>query len=374
MNTYDFRRTWEQLDLSPEAADRIRRVLEAACSEKETEVIHMNNIKSIKRKAPRTAVAAIIAAAILSVTALAVIAARVNMVVSRYNQEGLVDEPIVTASGETEPYNVEISFEEIDGEWIGLGTWYPQDVPDGYEETFVSDTLGGGRNQRIMFENAEGNFFDLEIGTAGPGLEVVLDDVISEQEVTIGEHSGTLFRSQDGIALLAWTDETRGLGFTMSTDDIELDLLTIARSVEEIDTPLTPTLAAEYGKTLAEIGDYTITALPEGYSELNMTASDLSSEWYRYVYRWYENAAHEEIYLGYETFSFEEDNVDPHTAETILSYNGAGKAVTINGLPGGVSDGKIVWVDWERSLVFTIIAEQFTADELTAMAESVLLP
>lgn len=338
------------------------------------------------RTVRRTAILAFAAALALSVTALAVAASRVSMDILRYGENGVVESPAAVVSEEQpsaesgeaegvwadEPYVVDISFEKIDGEWIGLGAWYPQRIPDGYEETFISENHGG-QSQRLVFENAEGRYFDLNYETAGPGGEVGLSDVIYEQAVTVGEHAGTLFRNAEGYALLVWTDETRGLGFFMTTDDPELDLVSVARSVGKAEWGLTPTRAAGYAQALEELGDYTVTALPEGFAESSMEAAPLEDGggWYGYVRRRYENAAHDEIFFSYETFAFDDDDTNPHTAETILSYHGAGSSETVNGMPAGASEGKVVWVDWDQSLVFTLKAEGFSAEELLAMAESV---
>lgn len=365
MNTNDFCGMWERIELSAEADDRIRRAIEAACSERETEVISMRSAKNIRRRAPKTAVAALAAAAVLTVAALAIAVSRINVDIQRFRGGESLDTPTA------EPYSVEIDFQTVDGAYIGLGTWYPAEIPDGYVETFVSDAAAG-QGQRVVFENGAGKCFDMVVRTAGLGAQFGVSDVITESEVTINGETGVLYATASGGQVVVWADDARGIGFVMSTDDEQLDLAAIAQSVTELDTPLTPTNATEYGAAIEQLGDYRITAPPEGYGETGMTAAPIpTGGWYGYVNRYYENSAHERLYFEYETFALSPDV--PQTAETVIDYYGGGSPVTVNGLPGGQSDGRIVWVDMERALVFAMTADALAADELFAAADSVAL-
>ena len=50
---------------------------------------------------------------------------------------------------------------------------------------------------------------------------------------------------------------------------------------------------------------------------------------------------------------------------------GGGDTATVQGMQAVVTDGKIVWVDWEQKVVFQISAENFSREQLQQLADSV---
>lgn len=304
---------------------------------------------------------------LLSVTVYAAVNARIQLNVTR--REEL-----------TGTYDVELDYQRTDKEYLELGDYYPQQLPEGWKCTFVSDKSMGF--QRLVYENAAGEFaFDLTMELGSEGLQKTVLDVVSEEAVTVGSCPGTLYIQQGDGRSLTWYDEEAGVGFFMSANDPAVDLLAIARTVAP-GAPLTPTRAAGAQKALEQLGDYRITGLPESYSQTDFTASPLEDGggWYAYVRRWYSDKVSTDstVFLSYETFTLESDQpmeheIDPveNTPETILEYQGGGEPTTVQDMPAVIADGRISWVDWDAQVVFSIFAEQLPQEQLLELAQSV---
>ena len=353
----NYRSAWEQETLSPEADARIRRMLEASsCSGKHKETIPMKNIK---RKIPKTTVAAIAAVIVLTVAALAVAVSRIELVIHRENGSHVIE------------------FTPVDEEYIDLGTWYPEYIPEGYEESFISFVMDG--SQVIHFENEDGDLISLEYQTAKASHQVYIDLARTQEDVTVNGLPATIF----GESSLFWTNDERGIGFHLSGSVGKEELIAIAESITESDEKLIPTGEKKNALTLEQLGDYQPTTLPEGYEAAEFRTSPLEGEddWYAYVHREYENRRHDMIYIVYETFRLESTVEDP--AATILDYktsegNGVRTNVTIQGLPGILVENdselvKLVWVDFEKGLTFFVFCDTITGEEAIAIAEGLTL-
>ena len=150
----------------------------------------------------------------------------------------------------------------------------------------------------------------------------------------------------------------------------------VAESVRP-DSALQPTNADRARLALEELGDYRITGLPANYPETEFTASpkEDGGDWYAYVYRWYIDAKQNDVVLlEYESFLLNGDKDEPQVEETpeiILAMYGGGDTATVQGMQAVVTDGKIVWVDWEQKVVFQISAENFSREQLQQLADSV---
>lgn len=313
--------------------------------------------------------------ALLAVTAYAAVNARIQQNITK-RESTETTEGAQTVS----PYEVEIDYRRTGNEYLELGDYYPQELPEGYTCSFVSDKAMGFR--RLVFENADGEFaFDLTMELGSEGLQKIITDVVAEEAVTVGTCPGTLYTTQYGGRCLTWFDEEAGVGFFMSANDAAVDLLAIARTVAPGE-PRTPSRAAGEQKALEELGDYRLTGLPENYSQTDFMASPLEDGggWYAYVRRWYGDGVSTDstVYFEYEHFTLVDDTLPEHetapvenTPETILEYQGGGEPTTVQGMPAAVTDGRISWVDWDAQVVFSIFAEQFGREELIALAESV---
>lgn len=285
----------------------------------------------------------------------------------------------VTKQENPASYDVEIDFQRTGNEYLELGDYYPQQLPEGCKCSFVSDKALGF--QRLVFDDAAGEFaFDLTMELGSEGLQKAIVDVVSEEAVTIGSCPGTLYTCQSGDRCLTWYDEETGVGFFMTAVD-GVDILTIARSVAPGES-LTPTRAAGAQKALEQLGDYRITGLPDTYSETDFMASPLEDGdgWYAYVRRWYSDKVSTDstIYFEYEHFNLVSDKPAEHETEpvenspaTILEYQGGGTPTTVQEMPAAVADGRVSWVDWEAQVIFSIYAEQLSQEQLLELAQSV---
>ena len=135
-----------------------------------------------------------------------------------------------------------------------------------------------------------------------------------------------------------------------------------------------PTQAESTELALAELGDFAVSELPEGYTEAGVSGAPTSEGggWYGYVRRKYENAETNSIVtFFYETYRLGDG--EENTAENVLARFPAGSPLEVNGFNGSIStDGtSVYWVDTERSVVFGISSGDITGEELIAMANSV---
>lgn len=315
----------------------------------------------------------LIAAALISllgVTAYAV-NSQIQLSTQRYRQG--TDETV--EANASVPYNAEITFTSTAEEYVGLQSYRPTWVPDGYRLRFVGPKAFG--NQTLHYEaDSNPSALVLEVTRGTEGANMVLEDVAKEEAVTVSGLPGTLLTSTSGERVLIWTDEEKGVGFLLITEDTGLDLMHVAESVRP-DSALQPTNADRARLALEELGDYRITGLPANYPETEFTASpkEDGGDWYAYVYRWYIDAKQNDVVLlEYESFLLNGDKDEPQveeTPETILAMYGGGDTATVQGMQAVVTDGKIVWVDWEQKVVFQISAENFSREQLQQLADSV---
>lgn len=327
-------------------------------------------------KLMRNLLIAAVVITLLSVTVYAAVQARIRMETTRYQDHEIVtEEP-------TGNYDVEIDFQRTTNEYLELGSVYPQSVPDGYTIIFVSDKAVGA--QHVVYADSTGEEalrFIAQLGSEGGQMDLLR--VTGEEAVHVQDCPGILYRFGEGCQALIWQNEEQGIGFSLITEipNLDIDLLAIAESVGPGE-PLTPTLAAGYDTALAELGDYRITALPDGFVETDFMASPLENggDWYAYVRRWYGDKVTTDntIYFEYEHFQLESDEPMNHptepvenTPETVLEMWGGGEPTTVLGMPGAVTEDSVIWVDWDAQVSFRIYAPGRGAQALLDMAQSV---
>lgn len=263
------------------------------------------------------------------------------------------------------PYDVETNFAPAAEEYIGLESCRPTWVPEGYRLRFVSAKAMG--RQTLHFEtddNPSALVFRMTRGT--DFTDIVIENIVKEEQVTVGTLQGTLYTSTNGQDLL-WADGDKGIGYALLADGTDIDLLRVAQSVQP-DPELKPTDADRFQLALEELGDYQITGLPDNYPETEFIAypREDGGGWYAYVKRWYIDVQQNDtIFFQYETFSL----ADGVTAEAAgIPAQGPD---TVQGMPAAVSDDQIVWVDWENQVVFQISHDGLGADQLQKLADSV---
>lgn len=291
------------------------------------------------------------------------------------------DVKVHTQSGETH-VGEKVEFEEVHDVFIELGSWYPQEIPEGYTMTFVSDGAPY-QNQNIIYKNNAGDEIWYWIYIADPASDAEVYDILSKTEVEINGQDGILYEQVGNYRTLVWINEDQGFGFKLSTDDINVNLIAMAESTAE-GVPLTPSRAEETKQAIAELGDYSPTYLPEGFEEQGVQASPLSagSGWYSYVRKWYVNKAENtQIYFTYETYAIMTEEGYTDDAKTICAFQIpgcdilkgiiVGDEIEINGMYGLATDNRIAWADPETHVYYYLFSEDVTDEELLKVAQSI---
>ena len=276
-----------------------------------------------------------------------------------------------------------VEFEEVHDVFIELGSWYPQEIPEGYTMTFVSDGAPY-QNQTIKCENELGDEIRYWIYIADPASGSEIYDIVSKTDVEINGQDGILYEQAGNSRTLVWINEKQGFGFKLNTTDSDVDLIAMAESTAEGE-PLTPSRSEETKQAIAELGDFGPTYLPEGFEEQGVQASPLSAGggWYSYVRKWYVNKAENtQIYFEYETYVIDTASGYEDNAKTVCSFwipgcdilRGiiVGDEVEINGMYGIASGNHIAWADPETHRVFHLTSEDILGDDLLKVAQSII--
>lgn len=276
-----------------------------------------------------------------------------------------------------------VEFEEVHDVFIELGSWYPQEIPEGYTMTFVSDGAPY-QNQTIKYENELGDEIRYWIYIADPASGSEIYDIVSKTDVEINGQDGILYEQAGNSRTLVWINEKQGFGFKLNTTDSDVDLIAMAESTAEGE-PLTPSRSEETKQAIAELGDFGPTYLPEGFEEQGVQASPLSAGggWYSYVRKWYVNKAENtQIYFEYETYVIDTASGYEDNAKTVCSFwipgcdilRGiiVGYEVEINGMYGIASGNHIAWADPETHRVFHLTSEDILGDDLLKVAQSII--
>lgn len=283
-------------------------------------------------------------------------------------------------AGVGEDSYAEVHFDSTEDVYLELGSVYPQSIPEGYTYRFVSDVAYG--RQTIHYENGAGNYLTYQICLGGPGETVDILEIIKEEAVDINGIQGVLYTQKNGQIIL-WADENQGFGFLIMTDDPQVNLPDMARSVAGGES-LTPTRSNSTQKALEELGDFIPGILPEGYEEETVLGCPLEEGggWYSYVRKFYVNKTQNtRIYFEYETYAIDTESGYVDNAETACSFyipgcdalSGSivGQRMEINGMFALSSGSDIAWADTERHVVFHLSSEDITPEELLEVAKSI---
>lgn len=272
-----------------------------------------------------------------------------------------------------------VSFDEVHDVFIELGSHYPQEIPDGYTMTFVSDP-SAQQDQIIRYENAAGDWLTYRIYVAAPASAVEVYDIEKKTDVTINGCAGILYEQTGGTRTLVWADEKNGYGFSLRADDSSVDLTAMAKSTAEGE-PLEPTYAEQKEKAIGQLGDYVPAYLPAGFEEQGVQASPLEDggNWYSYVRKWYVNKAENtQVYFEYETYRIQTEDGFSYDAKTVCSFHipgyelqPVGEEVEINGFFGIATNCDIAWADPERHVVYHLHSEDVMGEELLKIARSI---
>lgn len=275
-----------------------------------------------------------------------------------------------------------VRFEETDDVYIELGAYYPQQLPEGYAMTFVSEGAPLQR-QYIDYENEEGQNIEYCIMIGDPSSSVEIYDITGKSEVDVNGTTGILYEYGNKNRILVWIAEEQGYGFFLRTDDTSADLVEMAKSTGAGE-PLTPSRADSTVKALEELGDVNPTYLPEGYEENGVMGSPLEEGggWYSYVRKYYVNKAENtRIYFEYESYAIDTESGYEDNAKTACSFfipgsnilNGeiVGEETEINGMYALVTGNHIAWADPQRHVVYHLTSEDVLDEELLKVAQSI---
>lgn len=275
-----------------------------------------------------------------------------------------------------------VRFEETDDVYIELGAYYPQQLPEGYAMTFVSEGTPLQR-QYIDYENEEGQNIEYCIMIGDPSSSVEIYDITGKSEVDVNGTTGILYEYGNKNRILVWIAEEQGYGFFLRTDDTSADLVEMAKSTGAGE-PLTPSRADSTVKALEELGDVNPTYLPEGYEENGVMGSPLEEGggWYSYVRKYYVNKAENtRIYFEYESYAIDTESGYEDNAKTACSFfipgsnilNGeiVGEETEINGMYALVTGNHIAWADPQRHVVYHLTSEDVLDEELLKVAQSI---
>ena len=308
----------------------------------------------VKKVTFRTILIAALMAAMMMTVAYAVIAPRMQMD-TKVHKNGLA----LTRDG------TEIFFKPLTDEYVAFQSYRPMWIPDGYELTYVSETQYGV--QLLIYRNdVQDTALSLYVvrsnaGTHRNGQSIIISEITDEKTVSVGKSEALLYTTPDNGHYLAWGDQEAGYGFFISAADPSIDVLRIAESVAQ-DPDLIPT---EHDYELAHqlLGDYRLTALPDGYSEAERGSWFHESE--AKVYIWYLNPeTNDVIEFEYTNNGFCEDE------NSIYEYDDA-VPVTIGDMYGIVRNNAVTCYDRNTRLVFTVRANNMDVTNLLQLVESV---
>ena len=299
--------------------------------------------------------------------------------------EEAVSSPITTEQPEETTLQVyegeEVFFENTQDDYLELGPYYPQKIPQGYTMTFVSEGAPL-QNQVIHYENEEGGLIKFWIYIGDPASSAQIYGVEAKEDVFVSGHSGILYHQTGNSRTLVWIDEKLGYGYVLSVSDPAVDILSMAESTAEGEY-LVPTRSEETLRAVIELGDFAPEYLPDGFTErATMGSSSINSGWYAYVRKWYVNREENaQIYFEYESYRIVTEDGYTDDARTVCSFfipgyhilkgEVKGIEIEVNGMFGIMTSNHIVWADPETHRVFHLFSEDVTGDDLLQVAESI---
>ena len=289
---------------------------------------------------------------------------------TQVNEDGSIEETWIYEWREGEM----VSFDEVYDVFIELGSYYPLEIPEGYETVFISDALY--QQQYIAYEDDKGNIIDYIIYIPDEASDIEIYDITSKSTVLINGQEGILYEEANGYRTLVWTDGKQGFGFKLRTGDQNVDLLAMARSVGEGE-PLTHSRVDKTEEAVVELGDYSPSYLPSGFEEQGVLGSPIADGggWYSYVRKWYVNKAENtRIYFEYETYAIDTESGYTDDAKTVCSFFIPGavyEEVEVCGMFALATEEHVVWANPSVHKVYHLTSEDITGEELFKVACSI---
>lgn len=274
-----------------------------------------------------------------------------------------------------------ITFDELHNVFIALPNYYPQQIPEGYAMTFVSNDAPL-QERVIYYENEAGYRITYWLIVGNPGTSIEIYGIEQKTGVKVNGLPGVLYDQKGGMRTLAWIDEKQGYGFALRAEEDAVDLLAMAESTAEGE-PLKPTHTDKTLQALEELGDFSPGYLPEGFEEYAVAGYPLmEGSWYSYVRKWYVNREENKlIYLEYETYKLPNGAWAGSEAKTasatfIPGYQSSKgqiphEQIQVDGMPGLMTDKHAAWADPKNDRVFHLYSKDITPEELLKVAQSV---
>ncbi len=286
-----------------------------------------------------------------------------------------------TTSGPTAYEGERLTFDEMHNVFIALPDYYPQQIPEGYTLTFVSNDAPL-QERVIYYENEAGDRITYWLIVGNPGTSIEIYGIEQKIGVKVNGLPGILYDQKGGMRTLAWIDEKQGYGFALRAEEDAVDLLAMAESTAEGE-PLKPTHNDKTLQALEELGDFSPGYLPEGFEEYAVAGYPLmEGSWYSYVRKWYVNREENKlIYFEYETYALPNGAWAGSEAKTasaafIPGYQSSkGKIpheeIQVDGMLGLMTDRHTAWADPEKDRVFHLYSKDVSPEELLKVAQSI---
>lgn len=161
-------------------------------------------------------IAAAIALLAITITACAYAIQRIRMNYVQHNVP-VQTETVAVAVGETQAHVRNL-----------LTDCYPQILPEDYEILSGSPTNHTARG--IVYGNSVGKTIHFQISSVQREHDIALKPPVEESTVSLSWGEATLMKN-DGAQVLLWDDENEGYDASLFTDDVAVDLISMAESM-----------------------------------------------------------------------------------------------------------------------------------------------
>ena len=161
-------------------------------------------------------IAAAIALLAITITACAFAIQRIRMNYVQHNVP-MQTETMAATAGETQAHVRNL-----------LTDCYPQTIPEDYEILSGSPTNHTARG--IVYGNSEGKTIHFQISSVPREHDIALKPPVEESTIALSWGEATLMKS-DGAQVLLWADENEGYDASLFTDDVTVDLISMADSM-----------------------------------------------------------------------------------------------------------------------------------------------
>lgn len=161
-------------------------------------------------------IAAAIALLAITITACAYAIQRIRM---NYVQHNVLvqTETVAVAVGETQVHVYNL-----------LTDYYPQTLPEDYEILSGNPTTHNARG--ITYGNSDGKTIQFQISSVPREHDIALRPPVEESTLTLSCGEAT-FMKNEGAQVLLWNDENEGYDASLFTDDLAVDLISMAESM-----------------------------------------------------------------------------------------------------------------------------------------------